>query len=76
MANGPEGSMIFSTVYAPQRGQTLNMMWLLWLVGRGRLYEGDRKGRPYILAVTMPFLNSIHPRRSQGLVFWPFILKM
>src|SRR2546421_12661731 len=33
MANGPEGSMVFSTEYAPQRGQTLNMVWLLWLVG-------------------------------------------
>src|SRR5713226_945597 len=36
MANGPEGSMVFSTECAPQRGQTLNMMRLLWLVGRGR----------------------------------------
>src|SRR5260370_31860952 len=36
MANGPEGSMVFSTEYESQRGQTLNMMWLLWLVGRRR----------------------------------------
>src|SRR6266566_8002429 len=46
MAKGPEGSMVFSTVYAPQRGQTLNMVWLLWLMGVFFCIRATARGRP------------------------------